>query len=354
MENEVIFSVSDGGAAIITLNRPKALNSLSTQMLMPIGDKLKEWQANDQIHLIILRGAGEKGFCAGGDIKTLYEARSSQVASKNAEVFFEDEYQVDMAIYHYPKPIIACLDGIVMGGGVGLTYGASHRIVTERTKWAMPEMNIGFFPDVGAAYFLNKAPGYVGYYLALTASVIQAADVLFANGADSYMTSDNLHKFLARVEQTDWHAQETNTALKQLIETYSSKTFGNSKLASLQNKIDQHFSNYTVEEIVESLDNDPSKFSHETKHLLLSKSPSSLKITLKQLIDAQHKTLEECFATDLILAKNFLKHEDFFEGVRSVVIDKDRNPRYTYKTLAEFTDDDLKKFFQDNSEKITK
>ncbi|MFJ6208921.1 enoyl-CoA hydratase/isomerase family protein [Lysinibacillus sp. NPDC092081] len=354
MENEVTFSVSDGGAAIITLNRPQALNSLSTEMLKPIGEKLKEWEANDQIHLIILRGAGEKGFCAGGDIKTLYKARSSQEAFKNAEVFFEEEYQVDIAIYHYPKPIIACLDGIVMGGGIGLTYGASHRIVTERTKWAMPEMNIGFFPDVGAAYFLNKAPGFIGYYLALTASVIQAEDVLFANGAESYMTSDNLQKFLERVEQTDWHAQETKTTLNQFIETYSSKTLGNSELASLQNEIDQHFSKYTVEEIVESLDNDPSKFSHETKQLLLSKSPSSLKITVKQLIDARDKTLEECFATDLILAKNFLKHDDFFEGVRSVVIDKDRNPQYTYKTLAEFTDDDMEKFFQDNSETVTK
>ncbi|TQR36059.1 enoyl-CoA hydratase/isomerase family protein [Lysinibacillus sphaericus] len=351
MENEVLFSVSDGGTATITLNRPKALNSLSTEMLKPIGEKLKEWQANDEIHLIILRGSGEKGFCAGGDIKTLYNARSSQEAFKNAEVFFEEEYQVDMAIYHYPKPIIACLDGIVMGGGVGLTFGASHRIVTERTKWAMPEMNIGFFPDVGAAYFLNKAPGFVGYYLALTASVIQAADVLFVNGADSYMTSDKLHKFLTRIEQTDWHTQEISTALNQLIEEYSSNPLTNSELASLQNKIDQHFSNYTIEEIVASLDNDASKFSHETKQLLLSKSPSSLKITLQQLIDARDKTLKECFATDLILAKNFLKHEDFFEGVRSVVIDKDRNPQYTYKTLAEFTDEDKKKFFHDNSVK---
>lgn len=349
MDNEVLFSISDGGTATITLNRPKALNSLSTEMLKPIGEKLKEWQANDKIHLIILRGAGEKGFCAGGDIKTLYNARSSQEAFNNAEVFFEEEYQVDMAIYHYPKPIIACLDGIVMGGGVGLTFGASHRIVTERTKWAMPEMNIGFFPDVGAAYFLNKAPGFVGYYLALTASVIQAADVLFVNGADSYMTSDNLHKFLTSIEQTDWHTQEISIALNQLIEEYSSNPLTNSELASLQNKIDQHFSNYTVEQIVASLDNDASKFSHETKQLLLSKSPSSLKITLQQLIDARDKTLEECFATDLILAKNFLKHEDFFEGVRSVLIDKDRNPQYTYKTLAEFTDDDTKKFFHDNS-----
>ncbi|KMY32616.1 3-hydroxyisobutyryl-CoA hydrolase [Lysinibacillus xylanilyticus] len=354
MENEVIFAVSDGGAATITLNRPKALNSLSTEMLKTIGEKLKVWQANDQIHLIILRGAGEKGFCAGGDIKTLYKARSSQEAFKNAEVFFEEEYLVDMAIYHYPKPIIACLDGIVMGGGVGLTYGASHRIVTERTKWAMPEMNIGFFPDVGAAYFLNKAPGYVGYYLALTASVIQAVDVLFANAADSFIKSDNLHEFFERVEQTDWHSLDTTMALNQLIVEYSSIPSGNSELACLQNEIDQHFSKNTMEEIVESLDNDPSKFAQETKHLLLSKSPSSLKITLMQLKDAQDKTLEECFATDLILAKNFLKHEDFFEGVRSVVIDKDRNPQYIYKTLAIFTDADMEKFFQDSSVTVKK
>ncbi|WP_342503777.1 enoyl-CoA hydratase/isomerase family protein [Lysinibacillus sp. FSL L8-0126] len=354
MTNEVIFSVSEGGAASITLNRPQALNSLSIEMLKPIGEKLKEWQANDQIHLIILRGAGEKGFCAGGDIKTLYKARSSQEAFQNAEIFFEEEYHIDRAIYHYPKPIIACLDGIVMGGGVGLTYGASHRIVTERTKWAMPEMNIGFFPDVGAAYFLNKAPGYVGYYLALTASIIQAADVLFANGADSYMTSDHLQAFLTGIEQTDWHTVETSTALKQLIEDYSSTPTANSELAILQNEIDQHFSKHTVEKIVESLDNDPSKFAQETKQLLLSKSPSSLKITLKQLIDAQHKTVEECFATDLILAKNFLNHEDFYEGVRSVVIDKDRNPRYIYQTFADFTDDILEKFFQDRSEIVKK
>lgn len=354
MTNEVLFSVSDGGAATITLNRPKALNSLSTEMLKPIGEKLKEWQANDQIQLIILKGAGEKGFCAGGDIKTLYKARSSQEAFKNAEIFFEEEYQVDMAIYHYPKPIIACLDGIVMGGGVGLTYGASHRIVTERTKWAMPEMNIGFFPDVGAGYFLNQAPGYVGYYLALTASVIQAADVLFTNGADCYMTSDQLDTFLARIEQLDWHTLETSTALGQLMEDYSSTPLTNSDLANLQHKIDQHFSKNTVEEIVESLDNDASKFAQETKQFLLSKSPSSLKITLKQLIDARDKTLEECFATDLILAKNFLRHEDFFEGVRSVVIDKDRNPQYTYQTFNEFTDKDLENFFQDRNTTVKK
>ena len=352
MENEVLFSVGDGGVAIITLNRPKALNSLSTNMLKPIREKLREWEENNQIRIIILQGAGEKGFCAGGDIKTLYKAQSSQEALKNAEIFFEEEYQVDMAIYHYPKPIIACLDGIVMGGGVGLTYGASHRIVTERTKWAMPEMNIGFFPDVGAGYFLNKAPGFIGYYLALTASIINAGDVLFANGADHYMTSDKLQDFLERVKKTDWHSKDINTMINQLIGEYSSISSENSALESLQTVIDQHFSKNVVEEIIKSLDNDPSKFANETKHLLLSKSPSSLKITLQQLIDAREKTLEECFATDLILARNFLRHKDFYEGVRSVVIDKDRNPRYTYQTLEQFTEEDKKKFFHENSVKL--
>ncbi|ACA40495.1 enoyl-CoA hydratase/isomerase family protein [Lysinibacillus sphaericus] len=349
MANEVLFSVEDGGSAFITLNRPKALNSLSTNMLNLIREKLKEWEANDQICLIVLQGAGEKGFCAGGDIKTLYQAQSSQEAFKVAENFFEVEYEVDLEIYHYSKPIIACLDGIVMGGGVGLTYGASHRIVTERTKWAMPEMDIGFFPDVGAGYFLNKAPGFIGYYLALTASIIKAADVLFANGADHYMTSDKLFDFLQSVIQTDWHSNNINATLHQLIKKYSSNPSTNSELEKLQTVINHHFSRNSVEEIIQSLNHDPSEFARDTKNLLLSKSPSSLKITLQQLIDAREKTVEECLNTDFMLARNFLRHKDFYEGVRSVVIDKDRNPRYTYQNLEEFTEEEKKKFFQENN-----
>ena len=348
MENEVLFSVSDGGAGFITLNRPKALNSLSLEMLNPIGEKLKEWKADDQIQLIVIKGEGEKGFCAGGDIKTLYKARTDQKALEKAETFFETEYKVDLSIYDYPKPIIACLDGIVMGGGVGLTYGASHRIVTERTKWSMPEVNIGFFPDVGAAYFLNKAPGYIGRYLALTASLIRSEDVLYADAADLYMDSRKLSEFIGCVEQIEWHGQEVKEALTRLVNVFSSQPSETGLLATIQNKIDKHFSKDNVEEIIESLEKDPSEFAEETKQLLLSKSPSSLKITLKQLLNGEGKSKEECFATDLILAKNFMRHTDFFEGVRSVVIDKDHTPRYTYKTLADFSDEDTAKFFYDN------
>lgn len=345
MTENVLFSVSENGVASITLNRPKALNSLSYDMLQPIGQKLKEWENDERIAIIVLKGAGTKGFCAGGDIKTLYEARSNEVALQHAERFFEEEYEIDTYIYQYKKPIIACLDGIVMGGGVGLTNGAKYRIVTERTKWAMPEMNIGFFPDVGAAYFLNKAPGYTGYHVALTASILKASDVLFIHAADYFMTSDSLPAFLAELDNVNWHTEDVHTHLKAVLQTFTSTPDLESKLAASLEEINTHFALETIEEIIDSLEKGDSEFALQTKQILLSKSPISLKVTLKQLLDGKGKSVEECFATDLILAKNFMRHEDFFEGVRSVVVDKDQNPNYKYKQVSDVSEDDVNRFF---------
>ncbi|QHZ47108.1 enoyl-CoA hydratase/isomerase family protein [Bacillus sp. NSP9.1] len=345
MSDDVLCSVNQNGAATIVLNRPKALNSLSYDMVRVIGDQLKEWERDQNVSVVVIKGSGPKGLCAGGDIKALYEARSSKQALQEAERFFEKEYEVDMAVYRFSKPIIACMDGIVMGGGVGLTYGASHRIVTERTKWSMPEMNIGFFPDVGAAYFLNKAPGYLGRYLALTASVIHAADVLYMNGADIYMTSVDLERFIQKVEQTNWRHVNIEEKLEQLIGEFQAKPHQESKLAPEQNAIDHHFKHDTLEKIIQSLESEGSVFSLNVKKQLLSKSPFSLKITLKQLADGKQKKLEECFATDLVLAQNFLKHHDFFEGVRSVLIDRDQSPNYQYRHISDVTDDAVNQFF---------
>lgn len=349
MSAEVLFSVNQNGVAVIGLNRPKALNALSHEMVRAIGGKLIEWKTDRNVSIVVIKGAGSKGLCAGGDIKTIYEARSSETALRKAEDFFEEEYEVDMAIYQFPKPIIAYLDGIVMGGGVGLTYGASHRIVTERTKWSMPEMNIGFFPDVGGAYFLNKAPGHLGRYLALTASTIQAPDVLYMNGADVYMESDTMKYFIEKVENTDWTKVKVDEKLDQLIDEYRTQPSQESKLAPFQKEIDQHFAFETVEEILRSLDSEGSDFCVKIKKLLLSKSPFSLKITLKQLNDGKEKTLKECFATDLMLAKNFLKHGDFYEGVRSILIDRDQSPNYEYKHVSDVTDDIVNKFLKPRS-----
>nr|WP_295972250.1 enoyl-CoA hydratase/isomerase family protein [uncultured Bacillus sp.] len=345
MSNEVLFSVNLNGVATIILNRPKALNSLSHKMVCLIGEKLIKWKTDHNVSVIVIKGAGHKGLCAGGDIKALYEAHLPESALQEAERFFKEEYKVDMAIYQFPKPIIACLDGIVMGGGVGLTYGASHRIVTERTKWSMPEMNIGFFPDVGGAYFLNKAHGHLGRYLALTASVIQAADVLYMKGADFYMESHALEKFIEKVEETDWSRLKVVEQLNQLVDTFRTEPSKESKLAPYQKEIDQNFRFDTVEEILQSLDSERSDFSLNAKELLLSKSPFSLKITLKQLVDGKQKTMQECFATDLLLAKNFLKHKDFYEGVRSVLIDRDHSPNYEFQHLSDVTDEVVTKFF---------
>ncbi|MFS0780423.1 enoyl-CoA hydratase/isomerase family protein [Bacillus sp. 1P06AnD] len=347
MSQDVAFSVNSNGVATILLNRPKALNSLSFNMVHLINEKLKEWEFDHSVFIVILKGAGEKGFCAGGDIKELYKARTSELALKNAELFFQEEYETDIAIHQFSKPIIACLDGIVMGGGVGLTYGASHRIVTERTKWSMPEMNIGFFPDVGGAYFLNKAPGYIGRYLALTASVIQADDVLYINGADFYMDKVTLENFIKQIEETVWNRDKVdNKLLDHLVNSHQTTPPQKSKLSQIQSDIDENFRFNTMEKIIQSLDQKDSTFNRSIKNLLLSKSPFSLKITLKQLIDGKQKTMQECFSTDLLLAKNFLKHNDFYEGVRSILIDRDHSPSYEFQKISDVTDEVVTNFFR--------
>ncbi|MCM3358040.1 enoyl-CoA hydratase/isomerase family protein [Psychrobacillus sp. MER TA 171] len=346
MTNEVLFSINDNGIATITLNRPKALNSLSYEMVKQIERRLKEWQADDNICLVILQGEGEKGFCAGGDIKALYQSNSSDSALQEAKQFFKKEYEADRLIYTYPKPIIACLDGIVMGGGVGLSYGAGYKIVTERTKWAMPEMNIAFFPDVGAAYFLNKAPGYIGRYLALTASVITAPDILYIKAANIYMTQQSLGQFIQSVTETNWQGRSIQDELSILMEKYASLPIEESELKNLEESINEHFSFNTMEGIISSLEDIDDSFAKETKKTLFSKSPFSLKITLKQLIDGQNKTIEECLATDLTLAKNFLKHQDFFEGVRTVLIDKGQKPQFKYEKLSDVSEIVVNDFFK--------
>lgn len=347
--SDVLFSTNQNGLATITLNRPKALNALNHNMLQSIQQTLKEWEHDDQIQVIILNGAGEKGFCAGGDIKALYQAKESHEAVQTAEAFFSTEYETDHIVHNYKKPMVAILDGIVMGGGVGLTYGASHRIVTETTKWAMPEMNIGFFPDVGAAYFLNHAPGKTGRYLALTASVIKAEDILYIKAADIFCPSNQLKNLLTSIENIDWKNTPVQATLSDILNKYQQNAPQTGHIELSQPKIDKHFSHQTVEDIIDSLATDSDAFATKTKETISTKSPISLKVALKQLIDGERKSLNECLNMELTMAKNFMRHADFFEGVRSVLIDKDQNPQYQYKTLADVSDTLVESFFKEPS-----
>lgn len=346
MTNAILFSTNQNGVAEITLNQPKAINSLTYEMVAPLKDKLLEWEKDPQIKVVILQGAGEKGFCAGGDMKALYEAGQNGNAKEAGAQFFTVEYEVDRLMETFPKPIIACLDGIVMGGGVGLAYGASHRMVTERTKWAMPEMNIGFFPDVGAAYFLNQAPGQVGRYLALTSTVINGGEAIGINVADHFIKSDDVKKLTNALKQTSWDHDSIEDTLQELIDKYTSAVTVKNNLQAIQPEIDEHFRFDTVEAIIASLKKGTSSFASETAQTLLSKSPLSLKVTLKQLMEGKGKSFAACLETDLVLANNFMDNPDFFEGVRSVLIDKDHTPNYQYKALRDVSDTLVNQFFE--------
>ncbi|WP_059105768.1 enoyl-CoA hydratase/isomerase family protein [Shouchella shacheensis] len=346
MTKEVQSTLLDNGLGIITLSREKALNSLSYGMVTRIRDQLKAWKDDESVHVVLLEGAGEKAFCAGGDIKTLTQARDTEGGFEQAKSFFDTEYELDLLVAEFPKPIVAFLDGIVMGGGVGLSYGTSHRIVTERTKWAMPEMNISFFPDVGACYFLNQAPGSTGRYAALTASVFKGEDALFLGAADSYVSSDQLPSLRSELTQISWSEDEDGyKAVAKCIADYTTQP-PESVLAREQPLIDEFFSQQTVEAIVHSLEEDQREFSRTTSQLLRTKSPLSLKVTLAHLKQSRNSTLAETLETDKTLAWHFLHCDDFYEGVRSVLIDKKRKPAYQYEKIEDVPDELALSFFR--------
>lgn len=341
----ILIKEHENGLAELVLNRPKVLNSLNTDMVEKLKDALKGWENDPKIQAVLMHSDGNRAFCAGGDIKMLYEARLSEENKEIARDFFEKEYELDLLIAEYNKPIISLMHGIIMGGGVGLAQGASHRIVTEKTKWAMPEMNIGFFPDVGAAYFLNKAPSVIGKYLALSSETISGEDAIYIGAADYYLESDQLDAFLSELKQVNLHL-ETEYKLNEVINQFTLNEI-KSEIEKKHKLIDYHFNYETIEEIVDSLGSSSDGFAHETKETLLSKSPVSLKVTLEQLIRGKGRSLKACLETDKVIASNFLYHDDFYEGVRSVVIDKDLNPQYKYSSLESVTKDKVDSFFID-------
>lgn len=344
---EVLFEEKFNGVGVITLNRPKVLNSLNLNMVQMIHEKLVKWEENDDIKLIILRGKEARAFCAGGDIKSLYKAKEDSEVLRYAQDFFKEEYQLDEYLASYKKPIIAKLEGIVMGGGVGLAIHSDYRIVTENTRWAMPEMNLGFFPDVGAGYFLNQAPNQLGKYLALTGEIINGKEALYIKAADYLLTSENTEKLFNELEHIEFK-DDVKKEIDLLIKKYETENIQSFNLFVHEDKINTHFAYDSVEEIIESLENDRSDFSNSTRHTLLGKSPVSLKVANRQLTYCKEKSLEEVLTMDYILAFNFLRHHDFYEGVRSVLVDKDRTPDYDYKLLSDVNNQLVESFFSIN------
>ncbi|WP_240374412.1 enoyl-CoA hydratase/isomerase family protein [Bacillus piscicola] len=328
----------------IKLNRPKALNSLNYEMVKSILLTLEEWKNDDEIVTVCISGEGEKGFCAGGDMRALYEAKGSN-NSQAAFNFFSTEYKMNLLLHHYPKPTITFMNGVVMGGGVGISEGTTYRIVNEKTKWSMPEMNIGFFPDVGASYFLNNMPGYTGRYLALSSPVLRVEDIVYVGAAEYLVSKDKWPEMVWEIENAEWDKEEADEIIKSIIQKVS-ESAGESQLKSVQDKIDKHFQFNSIKEIIDSLSREQDdEWAQNTLQALKEKSSLSLKTTLEQLLRGTTQSVMECFQMEFNLSMNFMKNPDFYEGVRSVLVDKDRNPQWTYKNLTDVSDSKVNDMF---------
>ncbi len=308
-----------GGRGWITLDRPKALNALTLPMIQKLQSTLKEWERDDSISEVIIQSADPKAFCAGGDIKAIYQAVQSKDVSL-CDSFFREEYILNAYIYTYPKPYVSLIDGIAMGGGLGISINGSHRIVTEKAFLAMPETAIGFFTDVGATEFLNNTPGSSGLFIALTGTRLDASDALWSGLATHFVPSFHFEGLKRELEE----GESLMTILCKLSEMPRQKDF----LIHHAQEIEQYFSKGTLLEIFEGLQRDASPFSKNIHETLQSKSPTSLAIIFNQLKIGKSLSFIDKMRMEFRISQNILHSHDFSEGVRAVLIDKDHAPRW--------------------------
>lgn len=332
---EPVLLHTDGRAAHIVLNRPRALNALDHTMVRRVDEALTAWEHDPAVETVVVTGAGERGLCAGGDIRVVHDdARDGDGTASAA--FWRDEYHLNARIAHYPKPYVAVMDGIVMGGGVGISAHGSVRIVTERSRIAMPETGIGFVPDVGGTRLLALAPGELGTLLALTGAAIGAADALLCGLADHYVPSASLGTLLddlAELPAQDAVARHVRQPPP-------------GELARRREWIDACFAADTAEEIVRRLLADGDPEAKETAQTLLAKSPTAVKVTLTAVRRARGLgSLEQALDQEYRVSCAALATADLVEGIRAQVIDKDRRPRWTPATLTDVTDADVHRFF---------
>ncbi|XP_010404817.2 3-hydroxyisobutyryl-CoA hydrolase, mitochondrial isoform X2 [Corvus cornix cornix] len=327
-----------GGAGIITLNRPKALNALNLSMIQQIYPQIKTWEQDPETFLIIIKGTGGKAFCAGGDIRAITEA--GKVGDELSQDFFRGEYRLNNAIGTCKKPYVALIDGITMGGGVGVSVHGHFRVATEKTLFAMPETAIGLFPDVGGGYFLPRLSGKIGYYLALTGCRLKGRDVLKAGIATHFVESEKLPAL-----EKDLIALKSPSKEKiaDLLNSYHMKcTVDQEKefvLDEHMEKINSIFSANSMEEIVKKLKQDGSPFAMKQLETINKMSPTSLKLTLRQLREGASMSLQEVLRMEYRLSQACMKGHDFYEGVRAVLIDKDQSPKWNPAALEEVSDE---------------
>ncbi|WP_329376864.1 enoyl-CoA hydratase/isomerase family protein [Streptomyces sp. NBC_01351] len=336
-DDTVLFEIQ-GLTGVVTLNRPRALNALTHPMVLRIDEALTAWEDDPAVHQVLIRGAGERGLCAGGDIRAIHDdAKAGTTASAD---FWRDEYRLNAHIARYRKPYVALMDGIVMGGGVGVSAHGGVRIVTQRSRVAMPETGIGFVPDVGGTWLLGRgpgrAPGLLGTHLALTGTAVGAADAMLCGLADHFVPAARLPELTAEL---------AGASVREVLPRYTA-TPPPGELAGRRDRIDRCYAADTVEEIVERLFADGDPAAKETAETILAKSPTALKTTLAALRRTEDATtLEQVLVQEFRVSCNALTSPDLVEGIRAQVVDKDRNPRWSPARLEEVTAADVERFF---------
>ncbi|ODB37887.1 crotonase [Pseudomonas mosselii] len=331
----------------LTLNRPAGLNALTLDMVRSLQRHLDQWAQDPQVHAVMLRGEGPKGFCAGGDIRSLHD--SYKAGEKLHEDFFVEEYALDLCIHRYRKPVLVLMDGFTLGGGMGLAQGCDLRIVTERSRLGMPEVGIGYFPDVGGSYFLPRVPGELGIYLGVSGSQIKAADALYCGLADWYVDSEKLAALNDRLDRLAFGANPLKD-LQGLLAGLGTQTLADAPLAQLRPVIDHFFALPDLPSIIEQLRavtiGDSRQWALDTADLLETRSPLAMAVTLELLRRGRHLALEDCFAMELHIDRQWFAHGDIIEGVRALIVDKDKQPRWNPPTLAGLTTQRVDQFFE--------
>lgn len=348
MFTDLLFE-QQGQLGLVTLNRPQALNALTLDMVLELQKQLSEWKEDQSIKAVVVRAVPGNAFCAGGDIRSLYfagqETRSEQMQ------FFWNEYRVNHFIHHFGKPYISLMDGITMGGGVGISMHGSHPIASERLVFAMPETGIGFFPDIGASHLLSRCPGYSGIYLGLTGNRIGPKDAMTVGLVRQVVSSERMPDLLDELLQVDL-SQDAHQRVDDCINRFA---MGDAleEASQLKPLIDDCFAKPTVELIFQYLENTEGAWAASVLHTLEKKSPFSLKVTLAQLQKARGLSLADCLKMDYTIVSHFIHGSDFYEGVRALLIDKDKKPRWQPARLDLVTDEMVVNYFEKSGEGLT-
>jgi enoyl-CoA hydratase len=341
--DEILHERRDG-LAVVTLNRPKALNTLTLGMYRTLDPELVAWGTDPAIRAVLIRGAGDRAFCAGGDVRAIYEAGRGQTTGLTAD-FFREEYCLIQRVYRFPKPYVALLSGITMGGGAGVSIHGSHRVATERFVFAMPETAIGLFPDIGATTFLNRCPGRIGRYLGLTGARITAADALYCGLVTHYLPHERLAALTDALAGPAWRDREERSQVDRVLGDFSADA-GPAPLAELRPAIDRCFTPDTVEGIIAALEREPADWARAALASIAKASPTSLKITLQQLQLGARFDVEEALQLEYRMTQHVMQRHDFFEGVRALLVDKDQTPKWQPASLAAVSEDDVDFYFR--------